>query len=128
MKGVARLDKRLKKQAERDKKIFNPFGRCSYILDKRFAYKSLNSLVQGSAADTTKKAMVDLFPNLKGYKSHMILQVHDELIMEIHKKERHLIPMIMQVMCDAYPHKHLPLKVDVEYSSKSWGEKEDYNE
>ena len=108
------------------KKIFNPYGRCSYILDKRLAYKALNSLIQGTAADCTKTAMVNLHEFLKGFRSHMILTVHDEVIFEIHKEERHLIPTITKIMAEAYPHKHLPLKVDVEFSNKSWGEKEDY--
>jgi DNA polymerase-1 len=99
----------------------------SYILDSNFAYKALNSLIQGTAADCTKHAMVAVYQFLKKYKSHMILTVHDEIIFEIHKDERHLIPDIAKIMSEAYPHKHLPLKVDIEYSKRSWGEKLDYN-
>jgi len=123
LKGVARLNKRMMRQAERTKKIHNPYGRVSYILDRRFAYKALNSLIQGTAADCTKHAMVDLHQFLKPYRSHMILTVHDEIIFEIHKNERHLLPEITTIMSAAYPHKHLPLKVDVEWSKNSWGEK-----
>lgn len=126
LRGVARLSRRMMKTAEREKKIVNPYGRVSYILDKRFAYKALNSLIQGSAADCTKTAMVGLAELLKDKKSHMILQVHDEVVFELHKDEHYLIPEIKRIMSEAYPHKHLPLRVDVERSARSWGEKVDY--
>lgn len=126
LKGVSRLNRRMMRDAEVYGKIHNPYGRVSYI-EKGFEYKALNSLIQGTAADCTKTAMVKLAEELlEGKKSHMILQVHDELIFEIHKDEKYLIPEIARIMGEAYPHRHLPLKVDIERSKRSWGEKETY--
>jgi DNA polymerase I-like protein with 3'-5' exonuclease and polymerase domains len=47
------------------------------VMDHRraFTYKALNKLIQGSAADMTKKAMVDLYK--QGFLAH--IQIHDEL-------------------------------------------------
>jgi DNA polymerase I len=50
---------------------------------------AMNAPIQGSAADILKKAMVDLDRNLKkdGLKSKILLQVHDELILEVPEAE-----------------------------------------
>ena len=77
-----------------------------------FTYKALNRLIQGSAADMTKKAMVDLHE--KGMIPH--IQIHDELCFSITDHEPELIKSIME--------QTIPLevknKVDYEYGS-NWG-------
>ncbi len=52
----------------------------------------------------------------------MVLQVHDALLFKMHYDELHLIPVIQKTMCDAYPHKLLPMQSDVGYSNQSWGD------
>ena len=77
-----------------------------------FTYKALNRLIQGSAADMTKKAMVDLHE--KGIVPH--IQIHDELCFSITDHETKLIQSVME--------ETIPLevknKVDFE-SGPSWG-------
>ena len=77
-----------------------------------FTYKALNRLIQGSAADMTKKAMVDLHE--KGIIPH--IQIHDELCFSITDHEPELIKSVME--------KTIPLevknKVDFE-SGPNWG-------
>ena len=81
---------------------------------RAFTYKSLNRLIQGSAADMTKKAMLDLWK--EGIVSH--IQIHDELDISIkdatHAKK---IKEIMESAVDL----EIPNKVDYE-SGPSWGE------
>lgn len=122
LSGVARLSKKMMNQAKSTGKIQNPYGRVSYI-ERGYEYKALNSLIQGTAADCTKHAMVELHKFLKPYKTHMVLTVHDEIVFELHKDEHHLVDDISRIMSEAYPHKHLPLRVDLEFSKRSWGEK-----
>jgi len=77
-----------------------------------FTYKALNRLIQGSAADMTKKAMVDLYE--KGIIPH--IQIHDELCFSITDHEPELIKETME--------QTIPLevknKVDFE-SGPNWG-------
>lgn len=48
---------------------------------------AVNAPIQGSAADIIKIAMVRISEKLKKYKSRMLLQVHDELVFDLHKDE-----------------------------------------
>ncbi|TRM12924.1 DNA polymerase I [Lentibacillus cibarius] len=82
---------------------------------------AMNTPIQGSAADIIKKAMIDLSEKLKDEKmdARMLLQVHDELILEAPKEEiehlKELVPAIMEHTVDL----NVPLKVDYEYGD-SW--------
>ena len=51
----------------------------------------MNAPIQGTAADIIKMAMVKVDAFLKDKKSKMILQVHDELVLEVHMDELELI-------------------------------------
>ena len=77
-----------------------------------FTYKALNRMVQGSAADMTKKAMVLLYE--KGIIPH--IQIHDELCVSV---KNNLGDTIKEVMETAVPLK-INNKVDCAYGS-SWG-------
>ena len=83
-------------------------------LKRAWTYKALNRLIQGSSADMTKKAMVDLYE--EGIIAH--IQVHDELNCSIDSDgEKNKIKEIMETTVDL----KVPLKVDAEIGP-SWGE------
>ncbi|MCB1232456.1 MAG: DNA polymerase I [Verrucomicrobiae bacterium] len=72
---------------------------------------AINTPIQGTAADMIKIAMVTIDGALRdgGYRSRMILQVHDELVFDLHRDEQDtVIPLVEKGMRDA-----LPLKVPV---------------
>jgi DNA polymerase I-like protein with 3'-5' exonuclease and polymerase domains len=81
---------------------------------RAFTYKALNKLIQGSAADMTKKAMVDLYK--EGLLAH--IQIHDELDFSIESDAQ--ADKIKQIMEHAVELK-VPNKVDYE-SGPNWGE------
>jgi DNA polymerase I-like protein with 3'-5' exonuclease and polymerase domains len=80
---------------------------------RAFTYKALNRLIQGSAADMTKKAMVDLYK--EGITPH--IQVHDELDISIESEDH--ADKIKQIMEGAVA-LEVPNKVDYE-SGANWG-------
>ena len=82
---------------------------------RAFTYKALNRLIQGSAADQTKQAMIDCFK--AGYKP--MLQIHDELCFSVNSEED--IKPIKQKMETAIENLKVPFSVDVAMG-KSWGE------
>ncbi len=77
---------------------------------------AINAPIQGTAADIIKIAMVRLHRALReqGHQARMILQVHDELVLEMPAAERETVPgLVRRIMENAYP-LSVPLKVDVE--------------
>ena len=81
---------------------------------RAFTYKALNKLIQGSAADMTKKAMLDLYN--EGIIPH--IQIHDELDISVKNKEE--AKRIIDIMENAVSLK-VPNKVDYEVGD-SWGD------
>ena len=83
-------------------------------LKRAYTYKALNRLIQASAADMTKKAMVDL------YKEGLVplTQIHDEIAMSVKDKEQ--AKYIADIMTSAVP-LEVPNVCDVEIGP-SWGE------
>ena len=85
-------------------------------LKRAYTYKALNRLIQASAADMTKQAMVNLYKMGR----LPLIQVHDELAMSVEDKNDAL--QIAKVMESAVP-LEVPNKCDVEIGP-SWGEAE----
>lgn len=98
-------------------------GRRRYIPDinsgnwnqRGFAERvAINMPIQGTAADIIKLAMIRIhnWMESESLKSRMLLQVHDELIFEIHNDEMERVPRrILEMMEQAYP-LDVPLKVE----------------
>ena len=83
-------------------------------LKRAFTYKALNKLIQGSAADMTKKSMVALYEN--GIIPH--IQIHDEVDISVESDKQ--AEQIIEIMESAVTLK-VPNKVDYEYG-KNWGD------
>ena len=76
---------------------------------------AINMPIQGTAADMIKIAMINIYRELKKRKAKtkMVLQVHDELVFDLHKKEKEkLVPLIKDLMENAMK-LEVPIKVDV---------------
>lgn len=89
-------------------KNINSSNRVVRQFEERVA---INMPIQGTAADMIKLAMINIHKELidRKSKSKMILQVHDELVFDLHKDEaEELVPVIKNLM-----EKSLPLKVPV---------------
>jgi DNA polymerase I-like protein with 3'-5' exonuclease and polymerase domains len=85
-------------------------------LTRAFTYKALNKLIQGSAADQTKKAMADCYA--EGLLP--MLTVHDELCFSVESSEQ--ADRIKEIMETGLSHVlKVPSKVDAEMGA-NWGE------
>ena len=84
---------------------------------------AMNMPIQGSAADIIKLAMIKVHQALKdgGYKSRLILQVHDELLIETHKDEKEAVAKILKENMEQAAELLVPLDVDV-HEGASWYE------
>jgi DNA polymerase-1 len=75
---------------------------------------AINSPIQGSAADMIKLAMIHIFDEIKKrkFKSKMLLQVHDELVFDLHKSEEaEMKAMVEDKMKHAMPTLNVPIEV-----------------
>jgi DNA polymerase-1 len=83
----------------------------------------MNTPIQGSAADIIKLAMIKVYQALKdgNFKSKLILQVHDELIIEAHEDEIDDIKTLLKENMENAIELIVPLKVDME-AGPSWYE------
>ncbi len=87
--------------------------------------EAINMPIQGTAADIIKKAMIDLYAELNRRKlgSRMILQVHDELVLEVPEREKEeAAALVVEIMESAYELK-APLKADAEIGT-NWRDME----
>lgn len=106
-KNIEKYMKDIVEQGKQDGYVETYFGRRRYIPElasRNFNIRSfgeriaLNTPVQGTAADIIKKAMVNVYNRLKNnkMKSKLILQVHDELIIETHISELEVVKKILK--------------------------------
>lgn len=107
-------------RAEKNKYVYDWLGRRFYFEDKRFAYKAANAIIQGGCSSIVKMAMNDLHRSLAEYKTHMLLQIHDEILFAVHDSERHLIPEIKKKMEASYPFKSMPMTCSVSESKDNF--------
>ncbi|MCE9559593.1 MAG: DNA polymerase I, partial [Armatimonadetes bacterium] len=83
--------------------------------------QAMNAPIQGSAADMIKLAMIDVAKLLVGKQTKMLLQVHDELVFELHPSEKaELLEPIRDAMVHAMP-LNVPVGVDAKIGN-NWEE------
>lgn len=93
----------------------------------RFEYVMPNHLIQGGCGDIARLAMVAVDGLLKRecHRSAMLLQVHDELLFEIHRDELGIVDSIVSIMENTYrPFNGMRLTCGVEHSWVSWGKRD----
>ncbi len=108
------------------------FGRRRYLPEihssnfnlRSFAERTaMNTPIQGTAADIIKKAMVEVHRRLKaaGLKSRILLQVHDELVLEVVAEEAPEVAAIVKIAMEGAVSLTVPLITDVK-TGKNWAE------
>jgi len=108
------------------------FGRIRHIhlinsrnkMEKKAAERiAVNSRIQGTAADIVKIGMIRLFNalHMRGLKSRILLQVHDECILEVPVGEVDEIKEIVREALEGAVQLSVPLRVSIE-TAESWGD------
>ncbi len=131
-KGVAEYIKQLKKQAHDLGYTETLYGRrrpCPDVKSSNFIVRSgaerqaVNMPLQGTAADMMKLAMIRLAPELNKLDgdAYMILQIHDELIVECDEALAHAVGETMKRVMESVIELSVPIEVEIE-TGKDWGE------
>ncbi|CAN5174821.1 DNA polymerase I [soil metagenome] len=119
-------------QAEEDGYVTTLFGRRRPVPELKASNRqtrslgerlAVNSVMQGTAADVIKAAMVSIHRRLRdeGRSARLVLQVHDELLLEVPEPEVPAVrALVREEMCGAYP-LDPPLAVDIG-SGDDWNE------
>ena len=121
---------RTKEQARETGKVSTLFGRVRFIsgLDATNSQvrgnaerQAINAPVQGTAADLMKLAMIRLFGELakQGLPARLLLQVHDELILEVSRKAAKEVGTLVKSVMEGVAELRVPLKVDIG-TGNSW--------
>lgn len=129
------IDKFMKKIVEDTKNkgyVETIFGRRRYIPEikstnymvRQFGSRAaMNTPIQGTAADIMKIAMINIYNKLKekNMKTKLILQIHDELILEAPVEEKEIAKQILKQEMEGAAKMKVPLNVEVG-ESKNWYE------
>ena len=102
--------------------IHNPNAALRQFAERQ----AVNAPIQGSAADLIKLAMVDLHKHLRegGFQSRLILQVHDELVLEVTRQEKEDAAGQVRRSMEHILDLKVPLDVSIK-SGKNWLEMEE---
>ena len=124
--------KKMTEEARKTGKVKTLFGRYRDLPDinsKNFQRRSfaertaMNTPIQGSAADIMKIAMIQVYEKMKKgkYKSRILLQVHDELVVEAVKEEVEEISKLLKETMESVVSLKVKLVADV-HVGKNWAE------
>jgi len=81
----------------------------------------MNTPIQGTAAEIMKIAMLKVYEALKGYKAKILIQIHDELIVQVPTSEIDKVKDIIKNSMEDAVKLDVPLKVSMD-EGKNWGE------
>lgn len=130
--GVDKFMKSIKENAHKNGFVETLLGRKRFIPDIKSDNRNvrenaermaINAPIQGSASDIIKVAMINLYSIMKkeGGKGKLLLQVHDELILECPEKETEKLMKTVKAAMENVVELKVPLKVDIK-SGDNWRE------
>jgi len=123
--GIRNFMKKMINKISREKELVNPLGR-TYFLEERFSYRAVNYLVQGTAADILKNALVriDRLFQRRWKGCSLLLPIHDEIVIEVPLKyhsKRLMREIVHEMQKDSrevgIP---VPLPVGIKISKRRW--------
>ncbi len=105
------------------RRVIDELKSSNYMVRQSGERMALNTPIQGTAADILKKAMVELYEELnnRGLSSKILLQVHDELILNVKNDELDEVKSLVKEIMENTFKLQVPLKVEIETGS-NWYE------
>lgn len=105
------------------KRIIDELENKNYMVRTQGERMALNTPIQGTSADILKIAMIEIYNELskRNLKAKMIIQVHDELLIDCPKNEKDEVISIIKDKMENACKLSVPLKVDIE-CGKNWYE------
>lgn len=109
-------------QARKDGYVTTLFGRRRYLPEinsqnnsrRQFAERTaVNTIIQGTAAEMIKIAMIEIDKEIREFKSKMIMQVHDELVFDVEKSELDKIQRIVREKMEGCVNLSVPITVEI---------------
>ncbi len=130
--GVARYMERTVEEAKEQGYVSTLFGRRRYLPELKSSNRNLRSFgervamnmpIQGTAADIIKIAMVRVYRRLRreGFRARLILQVHDELIVEAPRAEAEAVRLLLAEEMERAVSLSVPMEVSVSVG-ENWQE------
>ena len=101
------------------KRYINEIKASNFNVRQQGERLAMNTPVQGSAADIIKLAMILVYEKLKNYKSKLILQIHDELIIQVEKDELDEIKQLLKESMENAIQLQVKLSVDM-HTGDNW--------
>ena len=101
------------------KRYINEIKASNFNVRQQGERLAMNTPVQGSAADIIKLAMILVYNKLKNYKSRLILQIHDELIIQVEKDELAEIQNLLKESMENAIKLQVKLSVDM-HTGENW--------
>lgn len=128
--GIKRFIDQTVEEARKKGYVTTMFGRRRYLPDinstnynqRSFAERTaMNTPIQGTAADIIKKAMIDVYHalNERKLKSRILLQVHDELVLEVAAEEVEAVSAILRDAMQQAAELRVPLTIDIN-TGENW--------
>ncbi len=120
--GILNYIEKTKQFARENGYVTTMYDRRRYVREindkntniRQFAERiAINTPIQGTAADIIKIAMLKIHKNMRGMKSLMVLQVHDELIFDVHKSELDEVRDIVNKGMEKAAKLDVPLVADI---------------
>ena len=123
--GIKQFMEEIVEKAKKDNYVETLFHRRRYVPEinsnnymvRQFGNRiAMNTPIQGTAADIMKLAMINIYNRLneRNLKSKIILQVHDEILIEAEPEEKEELEEILKQEMENIIKLKVPLKIDIE--------------
>lgn len=99
------------------KRVIDEINNANFMIKNMGERMAMNTPIQGTSADIMKLAMINVYKRFikEGITSKILLQVHDEIIVDVKKEELELVKKVIKEEMENVYKLDVPLKVEIDY-------------